>query len=402
MGMHTIRVVYDPTTRRISLAQGTDSYGGATTDVDSVNIIVTGIVPEGEGFAARVDFAVFVKDPVRHTVFHPYAVLVPDDETITESTEWTAVIPNTALRATEETHKLPIQLVLTNDTPQVINSRNTLVLETTRGIDAKTGEMPKYEIPEWPTPTGIATVEEVHTVDLTYDPITRTLSLTGTDTYGGATIDTNSVMVNILGISSEYDARLDFATAVRMDNDTVVRPFVVLDRLDSVFRAMIPQPVLMSTRDTKKLPFQLVLRHGDTIINSRNTIVLEVTRAINAMENVEEIYGPYVMYRNDTWEWIEDFTYDTGAVVVYNGEMYTSLIDDNLGLTPSEHSEVWNLLTGVESVVIGGIEGTRTGSTIVFTNEQVATLVNNVIKLDFTPMSLEERTNATGTVTYDD
>jgi hypothetical protein len=162
-----------------------------------------------------------------------------------------------------------------------------------------------------------------------------------------------------------------------MVNDTVVRPFVVMDRLDSVFRAMIPQPVLMSTRDTKKLPFQLVLRRGDTIINSRNTIVLEVTRAINAMENVEETYGPYVMYRNDTWEWIEDFTYDEGAIVYYEENLYASLIDGNLGHDPLNYPEYWKKLTDSSATIrlvnvkLGNEYGTVKGNVAEFTAAQV-------------------------------
>ena len=155
------------------------------------------------------------------------------------------------------------------------------------------------------------------------------------------------------------------------DKDKAIKPFVVLEQINNTWCAIIPQAILMAAKETKKLPFQLVTRHGDTVINSRNTVVLEITRAINAMESVESTYTPYIMYRNDTWEWIEDFTYDTGAVVVYNGEMYTSLADDNLGYEPDENPEKWFLLTGVESVVLGSIEGTRVGSSITFTSAQV-------------------------------
>ena len=365
MGMHTIPVVYDPTTRRISLASGQDTYGGATTDVNSVTISVTGIVPEGTNFIARVDFAVLVETGNR-VVNRPFILLEQIED------RWEAVIPNAILKATKDVHRLPIQLILANDS-QVINSRNTIVLETTTAIDATASgdEIPDYEMPDWPLPTGVSESLDVLTLDATYDPLTRMITLPDSDMYGGTTIDTNSVRINVTGIPVECDARLDFATAIRVDSSTVIKPFVVLDSIGNVFSAMIPQSVLMATKETKKLPFQLVTRHGDTIINSRNTIVLEITRAINAMESVENAYAPYIMYRNDTWEWVEDFTYDTGAVVVYNGEMYTSLIDDNLGYQPDENPEKWSLLTGVESVVLGGIEGTRAGTSITFTSEQV-------------------------------
>ena len=369
MGMHTIPVIYDPTTRRISLASGQDTYGGATTDTNSVTISVTGIVPEGTNFIARVDFAVLVKVDNR-VVERPFILLEQNGD------KWEAIIPNAILRATKDVHRLPLQLILANDS-QVINSRNTIVLETTTAIDAplSSDDIPEYEMPDWPLPTGVSESLDVHTVAVTYDPETRMLTVPDDDMYGGATIDTRSVRINVTGlepIGTDYSARLDFAVLIK-DKDKAIKPFVVLEQINNTWCAIIPQAILMAAKETKKLPFQLVTRHGDTIINSRNTIVLEITRAINAMESIESAYTPYVMYRNDTWEWVEDFTYDTGAVVVYNGEMYTSLADDNLGYEPDENPEKWFLLTGVESVVLGSIEGTRAGSSITFTSAQVFT-----------------------------
>ena len=347
MGMHTIPVIYDPTTRRISLTSNTDTYGGATTDTNSVTISVTGIEPEGTNFIARVDFAVLVETGNR-VVNRPFVLLEQIEN------RWEAVIPNAILRATKDVHRLPIQLILANDS-QVINSRNTIVLETTTAIDATASgdEIPDYEMPDWPLPTGVSESLDVLTLDVTYDPLTRMISLPDNDTYGGTTIDTNSVRINVTGIPSECDARLDFATAIRVDNSTVIKPFVVLDNISTVFSAMIPQSVLMAAKETKKLPFQLVTRHGDTVINSRNTIVLEITRAINAMESVESAYTPYVMYRNDTWAWVADFTYDTGAVVTYDGDIYVAT-QPSMGQRPSDDSEYWKPSVGEAIVTLNG------------------------------------------------
>jgi len=370
MVMHTIQVTYDPTTRRMSLT-GRDNYGGATTDVNSVSIEFSGIVPEGTNFIARVDFAVPVKKD-DYTIEHPFILLEQDNDT------WSAVIPNAVLMAAKDTKKLPFQLVLANDS-QVINSRNAITLDITPGIDSLIpgSDLPEYEAPEWPLPEEITyTEEDVYVIEATYDPATRTLTTPSRDMYGGATIDTRSVRINVSGIvptGVDFSARLDFAAPIRVGEDVVVKPFVVLEQINNTWCAIIPQAILMAAKETKKLPFQLVTRHGDTIINSRNAIVLEITRAINAMESVESAYTPYVMYRNDTWEWIEDFTYGAGSVVVYNGEMYTSLSDDNLGYQPDENPEKWSLLSGIESVTLGGIEGTKDGSSITFTSAQVFT-----------------------------
>lgn len=369
MGMHTIPMIYDPTTRRISLAPDTDTYGGATTDVNSVTISFTGIVPEGTDFIARVDFGVWVKVDNR-TVEHPFILLEQDNDT------WSAIIPNAVLAATKNTHKLPIQLVLANDS-QVINSRNAVVLEVTMGIAASTSEIPEYEMPEWPLPTGVSESIDVLTITAAYDPQTRMLTLSGNDNYGGATIDTLSVRINITGIEpigTDFSARLDFATPIRVDNDSVIKPFVVLEQIGTTYSAMIPQAVLMSAKETKKLPFQLVTRHGDTIVNSRNTIVLEITRAINAMESVDQAYTPYVMFRNDTWEWLPDYTYGVGAVVLYDNKLYASTAEHNINNVPSGDSEYWTTVSSdnIGGVILDDIVGTKDSQdNICFTSEQV-------------------------------
>lgn len=388
MSMHTIRVTYDPTTRRISLV-GKDNYGGATLDDNSVNIIVTGIVPDGENFKARIDFGVQVKTN-NHIYNHPFVLLEQDND------EWSCVIPNAILRAAGQARcRLPIQLVTAND-DYVINSRNTIMLEVTQAVDGEDdgSEIPPYDIPEWIIPEGQTVYyEDVHIVELTYDPSTREIEVANEmSKYGGSTIDCRSVAIQVTGITpigNDFSVRADFAMPVKTAEGVFIRPFVVMEQIGNAWRCMVPQPVLMAAREQKKLPFQLVMRHGDTIINTRNTITLEVTRAINAMESIQETYGPYIMYRNDTWEWIEDFTYGEGAVVTYNGEMYTSLTDDNLGYQPDENDDKWSLLTGVEEVSLGGIIGERDGSQIVFTSAEVFQAAGFTI--EDTPTSLNEQ-----------
>ena len=340
--MHAIQVTYDPTTRRISLI-GRDNYGGATTDVNSVSIEFTGIEAFGNDFIARVDFAVPIKKD-DYTIEHPFILLEQDNDT------WSAVIPNAVLMAAKDTKKLPFQLILANDS-QVINSRNAITLDITPGIDSLIpgSDLPEYEAPEWPLPEEITyTEEDVHTVEVTYDPATRTLTTPSSDMYGGATIDTRSVRINVSGIvptGVDFSARLDFAAPIRYDEGTVIKPFVVLERINNTWCAIIPQAILMAVKETKKLPFQLVTRHGDTVINSRNAIVLEITRAINAMESIDQTYSPYVMYRNDTWEWIDDFHYDVGSVVSYEGHLYIA-IQPSIGQEPSLDSEYWRSAGG--------------------------------------------------------
>ena len=190
---------------------------------------------------------------------------------------------------------------------------------------------------------------DILTINVTFDPSVRTISLSDTNRYGGATIDSNSIRISISGIvpvGTDFTARLDFAVPIENTRHEVYKPFVLLEQDDEIWSAIVPQSVLMAAKETRKLPFQLVLRHGDTIINSRNTIILEITRAINADNSVIDVYAPYIMYRDDSWAWVSDFTYKTGSVVTYDGEMYISKIDGNIGHQPSptDNSPYWGWL----------------------------------------------------------
>lgn len=218
----------------------------------------------------------------------------------------------------------------------------------------------------------------MHTIEVIYASTTRQLSLpNGADKYGGATIDSDSVEIVVRGIdASEYSenltVRVDFAVQVKSESpsrNTYTRPFIVLDKDTSgsevVWRKEIPVEILAATHEYKKLPFQVVLRDGNMVINSRNTITLETTRAINATGAVAELYTPYVMYRNDSWAWESNFTYKIGAVVSYRGSLYISAIDNNLGNNPGEvqSPRAWIEVTGgggggggSVTIVLNGVE----------------------------------------------
>jgi len=372
--MHTIEVVYDPTTRRISLTQNTDKYGGATSDNNSVAIRVYGIEPEGDNFRARVDFNVQVMTNA-HTYQHPYVELEPEfaeEQTLRGlspppqySAPWSGVIPGAVLAATEQTHnKLQFQLLLASD-DYVINSRNTITLEVTQAISAQSDDLPMPELPDWEIPDGqIPEYVDLHTVELEYDPDTRNLSFVDEKSkYGGSTIDTNSVAIIVTSASAQqttrggnslFKARIDFAVPVIVENGIAVKPFISLRPIGNALIAMVPQPVLMAARELKKLPLQLVIREGDAIINSRNTITLDITRAINALQTINNVYAPDLMFRDDTWEWMEDYTYSIGSVVVYDGAIYISLADDNLGNNPAETEGMYWTIPASATIQLNG------------------------------------------------
>lgn len=195
------------------------------------------------------------------------------------------------------------------------------------------------------------------TIDVIYAPTTRQISLPRkSDFYGGATIDSNSVEISVTGIdatkfTSDLHVRIDFAVYILVEGNKSIRPFIILELKDGEWKGTIPTEVLRAAAKTRKLPFQLVLRDGNVTINSRNTLTMEVTRAIDAMETVQETYGPYIMLRDDTWSWLENFTYKKGSIVSYEGNMYVSLVDQNLGNIPPgqwESSEYWKLNVGLQ------------------------------------------------------
>lgn len=211
----------------------------------------------------------------------------------------------------------------------------------------------------------------MHTIEVIYASTTRQLSLPpGSDLYGGATIDSNSVEIAVYGIdaslfSENLTARIDFAVQIMSVDHVYTKPFIVLEKIESdelvplrvvnpndswrtgdVWKGTIPAEILAATHEYKKLPFQLVLRDGDTVINSKNTITLATTRAIDATGTVARLYEPYVMYRNDSWGWEPNFTYKKGAVVSYQGSLYVSLINDNLNHVPDDTSGAWSEVSG--------------------------------------------------------
>lgn len=178
------------------------------------------------------------------------------------------------------------------------------------------------------------------TIAVIYEPTTRQISFPrNSDTYGGTTIDTDSVEMAVTGINmgdiETLSVRVDFAVLVEVEDNVVHRPFIPLAFDGQCWKAVIPRSILAAAAKTRKLPFQLVIRDGEKVINSRNTLTLDITRAINATSDVEDEYRPYLMYRGESWAWTEDFTYSEGAVVTYDGYIFVSKVNSNTGNVPN-------------------------------------------------------------------
>lgn len=224
------------------------------------------------------------------------------------------------------------------------------------------------------------------TIDVLYNPETRRLTLPpGSDLYGGATIDSASVSIRITGLntagtSEDLSVRLDFQLPLLTEAHEYVNPFLEMEKTGTseageVWECVLPTDILAATAVHNKLPFQLVIRYGDVVINSRNIISLKTTTAIDALGEIEEFYRPYVMFRNDTWAWEENFTYKKGAVVTYNGNFYISKTGDNLGHDPEETvGEYWILPVAIPDSTIVGVEYDDENAELTFTRQDGSTI----------------------------
>jgi hypothetical protein len=326
--MLNVIVIYEPTTRQLSLS-GTDRYGGASNDTESVMITITGIptddTPETKTVELNFDVYLEKEDGVR---------IQPSLQLEHGEGGWVAVIPQEILGAAADSRKLPFRVTITQG-DETVMSNNTMVLDITRAIDATEEASADADIfyddgHAW---------QFVHRIDVDYNPDTRVLTLLNPDPYAGATNDVFSVVISVSGIEGEYSletvsARIDFAVYVEGDDNRVHHPFVPLIREGEEWSAYVPRAIFAAAAKTRKLPFQLVIRDGVRTINSRNTLTLEVTRAIDATKDVEEEYSPHIMYRGDSWAWHPDVVYSIGSVVTFSGHIFVSLTDDNVGNAP--------------------------------------------------------------------
>ena len=185
------------------------------------------------------------------------------------------------------------------------------------------------------------------TIEVEYDSTTRVISL-HSENYGGATIDDNSVTISVSGIPYDENttAHLDFAVPMATEDHQVIRPFGPLeyDSNTEKWNYVVETSILNAARLYKRLPLQLVIFTPGSVTNSKNTITLVVTRAIDALGTTVEAYQPYVMFRNDTWAWNADIKYKTGSIVSYEGRIYVAL-QDSLGKYPT-NTDYWMLNQG--------------------------------------------------------
>ena len=183
----------------------------------------------------------------------------------------------------------------------------------------------------------------MQTIGLTYDPKSRLLTA---DSEGaGTTIDDCAVTFSIEPITG---ATLYLVCGVTIcDGARRYRPPLKFSDEGTV---KLPLQVLSACRGGT-LPVNLLVQH-DTgqREGSRNQIVFDVTVLPDAFDELGAAYGSDLMLRSDSWEWISAMRYHEDSFAVYEGTLYQSLQDDNVGHVPSEKDSLWWVPVGVDGL----------------------------------------------------
>ena len=89
------------------------------------------------------------------------------------------------------------------------------------------------------------------------------------------------------------------------------------------------------------LPISLKITYDDgTVIGSRQ-LILDVVVVPDASQEVQDTYGDLIMMRSSSWTWLPDVRYETDSFAVWDGRLWQSASDGNIGNEPSNDSEHW-------------------------------------------------------------
>lgn len=176
-------------------------------------------------------------------------------------------------------------------------------------------------------------------ITLTYDSITRTLSTDGTP--AGTVVDDESTIIKVEGLPENYDTISLFFDVLVTTDRQFYYPFA---DLDASGQASLTNNVLAAC-NTGDLPVSLRILYTDqTIESSINQVHLSVSVYPDSTQSMADTFGGKILMREDGWTWGAEWNYRTGSVVYWDGSLYLSLIDDNLGNQPDESPESWTVI----------------------------------------------------------
>lgn len=184
-------------------------------------------------------------------------------------------------------------------------------------------------------------------ITLTYDP--KSNLLTADSERAGTTIDDCSVTFSLELTEPIPDATFYLVCDVVVcDGARRYHPPLKFSDEGTV---RLPYQVLSACRGGT-LPVHLLVQHvtGEREGSRKPGPILTVDVLPDAFEELGAAYGSDLMLRSDSWDWLEDMRYREDSFAVYEGTLYQSLQDDNVGHIPSEEDSEWWIPVGVDGL----------------------------------------------------
>ena len=187
----------------------------------------------------------------------------------------------------------------------------------------------------------------MQTIGLTYDPKSHLLKA---DSEGaGTTIDDCSVTFSLELTEPIPDATFYLVCDVVICDGA--RRYHPPLKFSDDMTVRLPYQVLSACRGGT-LPVHLLVQHatGEREGSRKPNPILSVDVLPDAFEELGAAYGSDLMLRSDSWDWLEDMRYREDSFAVYEGTLYQSLQDDNVGHVPSEEDSLWWVPVGVDGL----------------------------------------------------
>lgn len=209
----------------------------------------------------------------------------------------------------------------------------------------------------------------MRTLTLSYTSSTGVLKIT--NDVRGSTMDNNAVTITVTGLPETYlSAKICYGVLVR---ETGIGSYYPFSELVSG-SCTIPAKVCAAA-SCGRLQIGLKITYADqTIEASVNTVAILMGAYPDPEESVVSALGNQVMMRGSSWDWLSGWTYDTGAVVIYDGVVWRSLTDGNVGHTPQEGSDYWAYISPIDVD-----DDVSTSSTNPVENQAITNYVNQLV-----------------------
>ena len=186
-------------------------------------------------------------------------------------------------------------------------------------------------------------------ITLTYDP--KSNLLTADSEGAGTSIDDCDVTFKLTppeGLDLT-GAVLELLYGVTIYNGG--RRYPAKGRFNSDYETILSRQTL-SACTGGTLPIRLHIVWPNRVVRTSRQTILQVDYIDDPDVDYIAAYGDMLMLRTDSWDWVREWTYQSGSFAVYDGSLWQSSKDDNVGNVPSDDSEWWS------SVAVDGLSPT--------------------------------------------